>query len=363
MTTHALLPPVLALALTACLCPPPYVAPDACEDDGSLEVTVTPAGPAPWDGFRWRVEESVCIARETAFEDTEPTILDALGDEVPIAPYGLCERWGDPLGLEPGTYTFAGWEDVPTIGHPGSLDFFLDDPPTFEVEPWGRDYDFEPDSVAGGTYVLPIAALDGCGLMAYLAPFLDGYGDMYLRLGQPLDGEVDFDLLWGTTDKAEDAQDCRFLSGSAALSETGELTWEAEHQALDDDPLIEGWGMALRLGFDGGGAALAGAESQALMQTAALSSLFLDDPQDLCTALGECGPCPDGSGDTCMATETFGMTGSRTERAFAEDLPSCWDLLDSEDVAMGCASAGSNGRGWAVLLGALPLVVGRRRGR
>jgi hypothetical protein len=291
-------------------------------------------------------------------------ILDSLGDEVPVAPFGLCERWGDPLGLEPGTYTFAGWEDVPTIVHPGALDFFLADPPTFEVEPWGRDFDFEPDSVAGGTYLLPTSELDGCGLLPFLAQFVAEYGDLHLRLGEPTDGEVDFDLLWGTTGKVEGAQDCRVLSGRAALSDTGELTWETEHLPLDDDPLIEAWEASLHLGFDGRGVALAGAESEALVQTGMLSYLLLEDSQELCTLLGTCEPCPDGSGDTCMEMEAFGATGSRTERAFAEDLPSCWELLEPADVdTAGCASAGSNGRGWVALLVALPLVVGRRRGR
>jgi len=320
--------PALLLAC-ACVCPPPWTDPDACDHGGTLDVTVTPVGPAPWDGFFWRVDESICMLEESAIEATPPRIVDARGAEVAVAPFGLCERWGDPAGLLPGDYTFTGWADVPTGTLPGSLDLLLAEPPAFEVEPWGRDASFEAGDVAGGTWILPSSELTGCSLLPLLAQFVAPKGDLHLRLGEPQEGEVDFELLWGSNGTEEGAQDCRVFAARAALSATGELRWNSEHERWDEDPVVEGWDVSLHLGFAGSGVALAGGEARALLQTTGLSQFLLGEGEGrtVCELLGTCEACPDGSGATCMAMEAFGATGSRSERVFAENLPSCWELL------------------------------------
>ncbi|MFH1466303.1 MAG: hypothetical protein ABIO70_18105 [Pseudomonadota bacterium] len=345
---HLIVASGLAL-ITSCDCPPAWVAPGACEEDGTIEVDLEAWGPAPWDGFSLDHEAHLCDLAD--LDEGRRVLVDEAGQEVATEVYGLCEREGRREGLEPGTYSFLGWEDVPTPPPTGSWDFMLDEPLTFTVDPWGRDPDFEPANVAGRIYELPLEGLARCGA-ATLLLFAESSGAAFLRMGEPEDGEAGFDLLWGTYGEHEGASDCRIMSGTATLSETGELTWLSDHETWDDDPLVEAWSLYLHLGFDASGAALAGAETDVLLQGAALSRRLLGEDDGLCAFAGGCAACPDGSGDTCLPLETFAGLGTASERAFATDLPSCWDLLATEDLPdWSCSSAGRGPGALVALLG------------
>lgn len=338
-----------------------------CPPERTLDSLVR-EGPAPWDGLWFLLEEQdthrdqdACVTDPmddgtTVRGEGTPLVLDATGTPVPLSlregPYQDAPTWIPDSDLAAGSYTLAG-QDGEDLGW---------DAP-FTVEPFGRDPAFDPASVAGRTFQLDDESVSGRPAIRGWEYLFDGA--LYLRLGEPSDGQVDFTVALAN---GADPSYCSVFQGTAALSDTGELTWSQPSLTLSTSPALEATDLSLHLGFSADGIQAAGGVAGLGVDTEPITSLWSSTTETTaCEVLEDlgadpCVPCPSTGLPTCAELAIYGARFYLTDDPVPADLEPCgldWSAVDSD--CGGCAaSPGTGGPLWMVL--AL-LTVGRRRRR
>ena len=276
-------------------------------------------------------------------EPAEPTVLDALGEEIAVEPVvwqGNEYGYAAVEGFEPGSYR---------VTHVGGRELEL--ALFFEVQGHGQlPARFEE----GAVFTLEEAWSPTAG-----ATVEDQLRDLvHLEVGEVREEDLDFRVFVDG-----DAATCLFYEGVASVDANGRMLHEAE--SLEGE--LEARDLRLLAGLSPDGEELRGLEAEAVVDTRPLDEALFPPDEDttLCYVVAsfgvDCLPCPDGE-ERCLAVGIRHAVMDRTDHELPEEPPPCID--DVDDTPLGsliCSLAGALAP--SALLAWIGLILARRRRR